>query len=123
MSPVEIHYRDEGEGAPLILLHGGWGHSLNPFQSTVSEKEQSVIEQEVDIAVNLLRMDDEGSRRATADSLKIWASCFKPLEGEIGSDLRKFLQMNMLVAARLKVPAFENRLLADLLLQHGLDKL
>jgi hypothetical protein len=22
-SPVEIYYRDEGEGAPLALLHGG----------------------------------------------------------------------------------------------------
>ncbi len=31
VSPVEIFYRDEGEGAPLVLLHGGWGYSLNPF--------------------------------------------------------------------------------------------
>jgi pimeloyl-ACP methyl ester carboxylesterase len=28
---VEIYYRDEGEGLPLVLLHGGWGYSLNPF--------------------------------------------------------------------------------------------
>jgi pimeloyl-ACP methyl ester carboxylesterase len=31
VSPVEIHYRDEGEGAPIVLLHGGWGYGLNPF--------------------------------------------------------------------------------------------
>ena len=31
ISPVEIHYRDEGAGPPLILLHGGWGYRLNPF--------------------------------------------------------------------------------------------
>ena len=31
ISPVEIHYREEGEGSPLILLHGGWGYGLNPF--------------------------------------------------------------------------------------------
>ena len=31
VSPVEIYYRDEGEGVPVILLHGGWGYSLNPF--------------------------------------------------------------------------------------------
>lgn len=31
VSPVEIYDRDEGEGAPVILLHGGWGYGLNPF--------------------------------------------------------------------------------------------
>src|SRR4029077_4142697 len=31
VSPVEIYYRDEGEGTPVILLHGGWGYGLNPF--------------------------------------------------------------------------------------------
>jgi pimeloyl-ACP methyl ester carboxylesterase len=31
VSPVEIHYRDEGEGLQLVLLHGGWGYGLNPF--------------------------------------------------------------------------------------------
>lgn len=31
VSPVEIYYRDEGKGVPLVLLHGGWGYSLNPF--------------------------------------------------------------------------------------------
>ena len=31
VSPVEIYYREKGEGAPLVLLHGGWGWTLNPF--------------------------------------------------------------------------------------------
>jgi pimeloyl-ACP methyl ester carboxylesterase len=31
VSPVNIHYRDEGDGLPLVLLHGGWGYGLNPF--------------------------------------------------------------------------------------------
>ncbi len=35
VSPVDISYRDEGEGPPLILLHGGWGHSLNPFDRQI----------------------------------------------------------------------------------------
>ncbi len=36
-SPVEIFYRDEGDrdGPPLVLLHGGWGYSLNPFDRQV----------------------------------------------------------------------------------------
>jgi pimeloyl-ACP methyl ester carboxylesterase len=31
VSPVEIYYREEGGGTPVILLHGGWGYGLNPF--------------------------------------------------------------------------------------------
>ena len=31
VSPVEIYYREEGQGDPLVLLHGGWGYGLNPF--------------------------------------------------------------------------------------------
>ena len=31
VSPVEIYYREEGHGEPLVLLHGGWGYGLNPF--------------------------------------------------------------------------------------------
>jgi pimeloyl-ACP methyl ester carboxylesterase len=31
VSPVKIHYREEGDGAALVLLHGGWGNTLNPF--------------------------------------------------------------------------------------------
>ena len=35
--PVEIHYRDQGESAPLILLHGGWGNTLNPFTRQIEK--------------------------------------------------------------------------------------
>ena len=37
-SPVDIYFRDEGEGSealPLVLLHGGWGYSLNPFNRQI----------------------------------------------------------------------------------------
>lgn len=37
MSPVEIYYRDKGEGLPLFLLHGGWGYSLNPFNRQIAK--------------------------------------------------------------------------------------
>ncbi|HWN10736.1 MAG TPA: alpha/beta hydrolase [Pyrinomonadaceae bacterium] len=38
-SPVEIFYRDEGDsdGPPLVLLHGGWGYSFNPFDRQVEK--------------------------------------------------------------------------------------
>jgi pimeloyl-ACP methyl ester carboxylesterase len=35
VSPVEIFYHDEGQGLPLILLHGGWGNSLSPFNRQI----------------------------------------------------------------------------------------
>jgi pimeloyl-ACP methyl ester carboxylesterase len=47
-SPIKIVYRDEGEarGAlPLVLLHGGWGYSLNPFDRQIERfrEERRVI--------------------------------------------------------------------------------
>jgi pimeloyl-ACP methyl ester carboxylesterase len=37
VSPIDIHYRDEGDGVPLILLHGGWGYGLNPFHRQIEK--------------------------------------------------------------------------------------
>ena len=30
-SPVRVHYRDAGEGPPIVFLHGGWGYDIYPF--------------------------------------------------------------------------------------------
>ena len=35
--PVEIHYREWGQGTPLVLLHGGWGYEVYPFDRQVEE--------------------------------------------------------------------------------------
>lgn len=35
MSPVEIHYREAGAGAPLLFLHGGWGYQVYPFDRQI----------------------------------------------------------------------------------------
>jgi pimeloyl-ACP methyl ester carboxylesterase len=37
LSPVEIHYRETGSGAPLLFLHGGWGYQVYPFDRQVDE--------------------------------------------------------------------------------------
>jgi pimeloyl-ACP methyl ester carboxylesterase len=46
--PVEIFYRDEGKNhgaTPLVLLHGGWGYSVNPFDHQIEKlrEERRVI--------------------------------------------------------------------------------
>ena len=35
ISPVSLYYRDEGEGEPLLFLHGGWGYELYPFNRQI----------------------------------------------------------------------------------------
>jgi len=37
VSPVVIHYRDVGDGAPpLVILHGGWGYDIYPFDQQIA---------------------------------------------------------------------------------------
>jgi pimeloyl-ACP methyl ester carboxylesterase len=35
VSPVQIHYRESGFGAPLVFLHGGWGYQIYPFDRQI----------------------------------------------------------------------------------------
>jgi pimeloyl-ACP methyl ester carboxylesterase len=35
-SPVEIYYREAGFGSPLLILHGGWGYEIYPFERQVT---------------------------------------------------------------------------------------
>lgn len=34
-SPVRIHYRDAGDGPPIVILHGGWGYDAYPFDRQI----------------------------------------------------------------------------------------
>lgn len=36
VKPVVIHYRDHGEGKPLVVLHGGWGYGVYPFNAQIA---------------------------------------------------------------------------------------
>jgi pimeloyl-ACP methyl ester carboxylesterase len=40
VSPVHIRYREAGEGVPLLILHGGWGYEIYPFDGQVTHLEQ-----------------------------------------------------------------------------------
>ena len=35
VAPVKIHYREYGNGTPLIFLHGGWGYEVYPFDNQI----------------------------------------------------------------------------------------
>lgn len=34
--PIELHYQDGGRGAPLVLLHGGWGYGFYPHDDAIA---------------------------------------------------------------------------------------
>jgi pimeloyl-ACP methyl ester carboxylesterase len=34
--PVRIHYRDAGQGPPIVILHGGWGYDVYPFDHQIA---------------------------------------------------------------------------------------
>jgi pimeloyl-ACP methyl ester carboxylesterase len=36
IAPVAIHYRDVGAGPPLVVLHGGWGYEIYPFDRQIA---------------------------------------------------------------------------------------
>lgn len=35
LSPVRIHYREMGSGAPVVYLHGGWGYGYYPLDPQI----------------------------------------------------------------------------------------
>jgi 3-oxoadipate enol-lactonase len=36
IEPVTIHYREFGHGKPLVILHGGWGYGIYPFDRQIA---------------------------------------------------------------------------------------
>jgi pimeloyl-ACP methyl ester carboxylesterase len=36
VSPVRVHYRDVGAGRPIVILHGGWGYEIYPFDRQIA---------------------------------------------------------------------------------------
>jgi pimeloyl-ACP methyl ester carboxylesterase len=36
LSPVRVHYRDAGAGRPMVVLHGGWGYEVYPFERQIA---------------------------------------------------------------------------------------
>lgn len=43
VSPVEIHVREAGAGAPLLLLHGGWGWEAYPWDLAALSSRRRIV--------------------------------------------------------------------------------
>src|SRR5207253_4854782 len=41
--PVELSYRDVGRGAPIVLLHGGWGYGFYPHDDAIANLDRRFI--------------------------------------------------------------------------------
>ena len=35
--PIDLHYREGGSGAPLVVLHGGWGYGFYPHDDAIAK--------------------------------------------------------------------------------------
>jgi len=44
LSPVRLHYRRHGRGAPLVFLHSGWGYGAYPF-----DRQRGAFEEDYEI--------------------------------------------------------------------------
>jgi len=41
--PIRLHYREGGAGAPLVILHGGWGYGFYPHDDAIAQLERRFI--------------------------------------------------------------------------------
>lgn len=83
MSPVRVHYREAGAGRPIVILHGGWGYEIYPFDrqiAALAETHRVVALREAMAAARFEILADGGhsphSERATADEVTRLAERF-----------------------------------------------
>ena len=41
--PIEVHYREVGRGAPIVILHGGWGYGFYPYDDAIAKLERRFV--------------------------------------------------------------------------------
>jgi pimeloyl-ACP methyl ester carboxylesterase len=41
--PIALHYRDGGQGAPLVILHGGWGYGYYPYDDAIAKLDRRFV--------------------------------------------------------------------------------
>ena len=76
VSPVRIHYRDVGAGPPIVILHGGWGYEIYPFDrqiAALSADHRLVIPDRTGYGGSgrLVRQEIDFHQRAAAETLAV----------------------------------------------------
>ncbi|TMF76623.1 MAG: alpha/beta hydrolase [Chloroflexi bacterium] len=41
--PIELRYQDGGRGAPVVLLHGGWGYGFYPHDDAIAKLDRRFV--------------------------------------------------------------------------------
>ena len=41
--PIELRYQDGGRGAPIVLLHGGWGYGFYPHDDAIAKLDRRFL--------------------------------------------------------------------------------
>jgi len=76
VSPVRVHYRDIGEGRPIVILHGGWGYEIYPFErqiAALAPRHRIVAPDRTGYGGSrrLLRQETDFHRRAAEETLAV----------------------------------------------------
>lgn len=76
LSPVRVHYRDAGSGRPIVILHGGWGYGIYPFDRQIAALSPTYRVVAPDRtgyggSGRLVRQETDFHRRAAAETLAV----------------------------------------------------
>jgi pimeloyl-ACP methyl ester carboxylesterase len=76
VSPVRVHYRDAGAGRPIVILHGGWGYEIYPFDrqiATLAAHHRIVVPDRTGYGGSgrLVRQDTDFHHRAAAETFAV----------------------------------------------------
>jgi pimeloyl-ACP methyl ester carboxylesterase len=76
VSPVRIHYREAGSGPSIVILHGGWGYEIYPFDrqiAALAPERHVVIPDRTGYGGSgrLARQETDFHRRAAAETFAV----------------------------------------------------
>jgi len=76
VSPVRVFYREAGAGRPIVILHGGWGYEIYPFDrqiAALAARHHVVVPDRTGYGGSgrLVRQDTDFHHRAAAETFAV----------------------------------------------------